>query len=67
MGEYRNTYVQLIVYDVLGNEIATLVNRNLPAGEYEVSFNTSDLTSRAYLYRLSVDNFSEMKKMILIK
>jgi hypothetical protein len=67
MGEYRNTYVQLIVYDVLGNEIATLVNRNLPAGEYEVSFNTSDLTSGAYLYRLSVDNFSEMKKMILIK
>jgi hypothetical protein len=70
--------VRLVVYDVLGNEIATLVNEELSAGEYEVEFNlntTSDksfrlvrnLSSGVYFYKLTAGTFSETKKMILAK
>ena len=64
-------FVTLKVYDILGNEIATLVNEELPAGEYEVEFNTSSIThhpsSGIYFYQLKSGNFVETKKMILIK
>jgi subtilisin-like proprotein convertase family protein len=69
-------FVQLKVYDVLGNEVATLVNEELPAGEYEVEFDTKsissfrlarNLSSGIYFYQLKAENFIETKKMILIK
>lgn len=69
-------FVLLNVYDVLGNEIATLVNTNLNAGEYEVEFNVESLRatplpSGIYFYRLSVSTgaeiFSQTKKMLLLK
>jgi hypothetical protein len=46
----------LIVYDVLGNEVATLVNEVKAAGNYEVNFNAEDLTSGIYFYQLRVEN-----------
>jgi hypothetical protein len=59
--------ITLKVYDVLGNEIATLVNEEKPAGEYEVEFNASELTSGIYFYQLKSGSFVETKKMILLK
>ncbi len=59
--------VTLKVYDVLGNEVATLVNENKSAGIYEVEFNASKLTSGTYFYKLTFDKLYSVKKMILIK
>ena len=59
--------VKLIVYDVLGNEITTLENGKLNPGNYIVDFNTSSLSSGVYFYKLTADNYTETKRMILIK
>jgi len=59
--------VQLKVYDVLGNEVATLVNEEKPAGVYEVEFNASRLSSGIYFYKLQAGSFTQTKKMTLIK
>jgi hypothetical protein len=60
-------FVSLKVYDVLGNEVATLVNKEKPAGSYEVEFDGTDLPSGIYFYQLKASGFIETKKMILIK
>ncbi|HCY74440.1 MAG TPA: hypothetical protein DHV28_00835 [Ignavibacteriales bacterium] len=57
----------LIIYDVLGNEVATLVDEYKPAGSYEVNFNAINLASGIYIYRLTADNYTETKKMVLLK
>ena len=57
----------LKIYDVLGNEVATLVNEELTTGEYEVEFNGEGLTSGVYYYQLSAGDFIQTEKMILIK
>jgi hypothetical protein len=58
----------LKIYDLLGNEVATLVDEYKPAGKYEAEFNSSALTSGVYFYALDVqDKFFEVKKMLLIK
>jgi FG-GAP-like repeat/ASPIC and UnbV/Secretion system C-terminal sorting domain len=62
-----NGFVSLKVYDVLGNQIATLVNENKPAGSYEVNFNAVDFLSGIYFYQLKTNNYYETKKMILMK
>ncbi len=59
--------VTIKVYDVLGREVATLVNEEKTAGSYEVQFTGNGLTSGIYFYQLKVDNFVETKKMILLK
>jgi hypothetical protein len=59
--------VVLKVYDVLGREAATLVNENLKAGEYSVNFNALNLTSGIYFYKITTGNFSDTKKMLIIK
>ncbi len=59
--------VTLKVYDVLGNEIATLVNEEKPAGNYEVEFNATNLPSGIYFYQLNAGSFIETKKMLMIK
>ena len=59
--------VTLKVYDVLGNEVATLVNESKTAGEYEVEFNAATIASGIYFYRLQSGDFVETKKMILLK
>jgi len=55
------------VYDVLGSEIVTLVNEEKPAGNYEIEFNATDLSSGTYFYRLQSSNNVETRKMILMK
>jgi hypothetical protein len=57
----------LKVYDLLGNEVATLVDENRNAGSYEIEFNGNHLASGVYLYRIQVGSFIQTKKMILMK
>ena len=59
--------VSLKVYNILGQEITTLVNEEKSKGSYEVTFNASNLPSGIYFYRLQVSNFIETKKMNLLK
>lgn len=59
--------VSLRVYNIIGEEVAVLVDRYMAKGEYEVEFNASKLPSGIYVYRLSCEKFSQVKKMILIK
>lgn len=59
--------VQLNVYDVLGNEVAVLVNEEKPAGTYEVEFSAKNLPSGIYYYTIKAGNFTETRKMILLK
>jgi len=60
-------YVSLKVYDALGNEVETLVNENQNAGSYSVDFDASQLPSGIYFYKLFTENFSETKKMVVVK
>ncbi len=66
-GKVERSRVTLKVFDVLGNEVATLVNEEKPAGSYEIDFNTDELSSGVYFYRMTAGKFTEMKKMILLR
>ena len=57
----------LKVYDILGKEVATIVNEYRQAGKYETKFNASNIPSGIYFYRLKAGNFVQTKKMILLK
>lgn len=59
--------VTLKIYDILGAEVATLVNEEKVAGKYEVNFNASHLASGVYVYRISAGSFTASKKLILLK
>jgi len=61
------SHVSLKVYDVLGREIATLVNKEKPAGNYKVKFNAAGLASGIYFYRLQEEEHIQTRKMILLK
>jgi len=61
------SYQTLKVYDVLGNVVAIMVDEYKPAGSYEVEFDASKLSSGIYFYKLQTTEFSETKKMILIR
>jgi len=61
------SFVNLKVYDVLGREVAILVNEEKPAGEYEIKFDGSKLASGIYFYKLRTGNFTDTKKFILLK
>ena len=61
------SFVTIKVYDVLGNEVAALVNEQKPAGKYEVGFNASELVSGVYFYTLSAGEFVQSKRMLLLK
>ena len=63
----ERSVVSLKVYDVLGNEVATLVNSSQEAGAYDVNFNAANLASGLYLYTLKAGNFASTKKMMLLK
>ncbi|MEJ2614557.1 MAG: T9SS type A sorting domain-containing protein [Ignavibacteriaceae bacterium] len=60
-------HVHLKVYDALGREVATLVNEYKKAGIYEIEFNAGELNSSVYFYKLTSGNYTETKKMILLK
>ena len=71
-GDGRGVLITLKVYDVLGNEVATLVNEEKPAGSYEVEFSVGQnsilsLSSGIYFYQLRAGNFVESKKMVLLR
>jgi hypothetical protein len=63
----ERTPVELLVYDILGREVEVLVNEEQVAGYYKVNFNTGNLASGIYFYRLHAGSFVETKKMLLIK
>ena len=58
--------VTLKIFDVLGKEVATLVNEEKPAGRYQVKFNAENLSSGVYIYRMKLNDFITSKKMILL-
>jgi hypothetical protein len=66
---YRDASLQttLIIYDVLGNEVATLINEEKEAGIYEVEFNANNITSGIYFYRLTSGTYTLTRKMIILK
>jgi hypothetical protein len=63
----KTSLVTLKVYDILGREIATLVNENKPAGAYEVTWNAANLPSGVYLYQLKAGNYTATNKLLLLK
>ena len=60
-------FVTIKVFDLLGKEVATLVNEEKPAGSYSINFNASRLSSGVYFYRMKAGSFVETKKLILMK
>jgi hypothetical protein len=63
----KTSYISLVVYDVLGREIKTLVNEEKLPGSYSVQFNGSSLSSGIYFYAMRTKNFNAIKKLILLK
>jgi hypothetical protein len=59
--------VKLVIYDILGREVSTLVNEHKHPGTYEENFDASHLSSGVYFYSIQTDNFRETKRMLLIK
>lgn len=59
--------VKLVIYDVLGREIAVLVNEELKPGTYEINWYGSNFSSGVYFYVIRSENFIDSKKMMLIK
>ena len=60
-------FVSLKIYDVLGREVVVLLNENKKSGFYTQNFNSQNLSSGVYFYRLEVNNFIDTKKMILLR
>ncbi|MDD8016849.1 MAG: cellulase family glycosylhydrolase [Bacteroidota bacterium] len=63
----KKSFVELKVFNILGNEVASLVKETQPAGAYSVNFSASHLSSGVYFYSLSADNFFQTKKLTLLK
>lgn len=63
----RNDNVRLVIYDMLGREISTLINEKLSMGVYEYTFNGTSLSSGMYFYKITAGEFTEVRKMILLK
>jgi hypothetical protein len=59
--------VSLKIYDLLGQEVTTLLNEEMPAGSYKISFNASSLASGLYIYHLRAGNFTGSKMFHFIK
>ena len=60
-------HVRLVVYDVMGREVARLVDGAMPAGQHRARWDASGLPSGVYLYRLTAGDFSQTKRMTLLK
>jgi hypothetical protein len=63
----QNGLVVLKVFDVLGREVSTIINKDFKAGSYTVDYNASVLPSGVYFYKLTSGDFTETKKMVLVK
>ena len=66
-GKGKKEETRLIIYDILGKEVHTLVNEQLSPGMYEVTFDGADFPSGIYFYQLRTENFIETKKLVLLK
>jgi hypothetical protein len=66
-GNEGSVLVTMKVYDILGNEVVTLVNEEKVAGTYEVEFSAANLASGIYIYRLQASEFTDTKKMVLLR
>ena len=60
-------FVNLVIYDILGRRIETLVNEEKSPGEYEINFSGHNLASGVYLYKLTAGTFTQIKKMQILK
>jgi hypothetical protein len=60
-------FVILKIYDILGRQISTLINEKQTPGSYNVTFDATSLSSGVYFYKLQTDNFTDTKKMVIIK
>lgn len=67
LSEAKGLMVKLVIYDILGHEITTLVNEKLKPGSYEVQWNASNFPSGVYFYSLKTESFTQTKRMVLIK
>jgi hypothetical protein len=63
----KSGVVKILIYDVLGREVANLLNENLTPGKYNITFNASNLASGIYYYKITTQDFTNIKKMLLIK
>ena len=63
----ENTFVSLRIFDITGREVTTLVNSYQQSGLHSVTYNASNISSGLYLYTLNTGNYSETKRMVLIK
>ena len=63
----QNGLVTIVVYDLTGQQVATLLSEVKEPGNYEVNFNTSGLSSGVYFYKMTANNFSQVKKMSILK
>ena len=63
----KTSNIELSVYNILGQKVATLLNKELTAGSYKYDFDASNLTSGVYFYKLQANNYSEIRKMMLLK
>ena len=63
----NSVHVKLAVYDILGNEVAVLVNEDKAPGNYDIEFNSKKLSSGTYIYRLTAGDFSSVKKMLFLR
>jgi hypothetical protein len=63
----KDIHVKITLYDILGRETKVLVNEFKQAGNYNISFNGTDLASGVYFYRINAGSFTDIKKMILVK
>jgi hypothetical protein len=61
------SFVKLVIYDIMGREIERLVNADLKAGVYKIDWNAVSYPSGVYFYKIVTDEFTETKKMILVK
>ena len=62
-----NSFVKLVVYDITGKEVTTLVNETMPAGKYEAVWNGQKFASGVYFYRITAGDFKSIKSMVLLK
>ena len=65
--DVKKSYVEIIIYNILGQSIATLVSKKMQAGYHEVHFGNYNIPSGIYIYKMQAGNFVEYKKMSLLK
>jgi len=63
----KDGFVSMKVYDITGREVSNLISQQMKAGQYEVNFNASAISSGVYFYRLNVNNFTGTKSMVIIR